>query len=195
MIKSKNWWLILNADKLVIGLTGMPGAGKSLVIKCVQKSGYAVVSMGDVIREETSKRGLALNSENVGKVMLELRAIGGENVVAEKCIPKIEAKQDSTILIDGIRSYAEVEVFSKHFSKFVLIAVHASPQTRFSRLASRGRSDDPTSLEIFNDRDMREINVGIGKAIALSKYIIINDDTIETLNERAKQVIERAEQK
>jgi dephospho-CoA kinase len=186
---------ILNTDKLVIGLTGMPGAGKSLVVKSAQGENYAVVTMGDVIREETTKRGLELNPVNVGKVMLELRATGGENVVAEKCIPKLEAKQAPTVIIDGIRSYAEVEVFQRHFAKFTLIAVHAPPRIRFNRLANRGRSDDPKSWEVFHDRDIRELGVGIGKAIALSEYIIINDDSIDTLNERAKQILRRAEQK
>jgi dephospho-CoA kinase len=107
--------LVLNTDKLVIGLTGMPGAGKSSVVKSAQKIGYDVVTMGDVIREETAKRGLELNPVNVGKVMLELRAIGGENIVAEKCISKIEVKETANVIIDGIRSYAEVEVFKSTF--------------------------------------------------------------------------------
>jgi len=187
--------LVLNTDKLVIGLTGMPGAGKSSVVKSAQKIGYDVVIMGDVIREETAKRGLELNPVNVGKVMLELRAIGGENIVAEKCISKIEVKETANVIIDGIRSYAEVEVFQKHFSKFTLVAVHAPPLIRFNRLANRGRSDDPKSWEVFHERDMRELGVGIGKAIALSEYIIINDDSISTLDERVRQILRRIEQK
>jgi len=186
---------MLNTDKLVIGLTGMPGAGKSLVVKSAQNTGYAVVSMGDVIREETTKRGLDLNPVNVGKVMLELRAIGGEMVIAEKCVPKITAKEASNVIIDGIRSFAEVEVFRKHFRKFVLVAVHAPPDIRFHRLAKRGRSDDPKTWETFNERDMRELGVGIGKAIALSEYIIINDESIDALNEKVRQILKSVEYK
>jgi len=151
--------------------------------------------MGDVIREETAKRGLELNPQNVGKVMLELRAIGGNNVVAEKCIPKIEENPNAAIIIDGLRSDAEAEVFQKHFAKFTLVAVHASPRVRFGRLANRGRSDDRKTWEVFHERDMRELGVGIGKAIALSEYIIINDENIGTLNVRAKEILWRTEQK
>ena len=43
----------MNSDKLVVGLAGMPGSGKSLVVETAQQEGYAVVVMGDVIREET----------------------------------------------------------------------------------------------------------------------------------------------
>jgi len=60
-------------DKLVIGLAGMPGAGKSVVVSAAKEGGYGIFVMGDVVREETASRGLELNPQNVGKVMLELR--------------------------------------------------------------------------------------------------------------------------
>ena len=57
----------MNADKIVVGLAGMPGSGKSLVVETARELGYAIVVMGDVIREETAKRGLELTPQNVGK--------------------------------------------------------------------------------------------------------------------------------
>ena len=185
----------MNADKLVVGLAGMPGSGKSFVVKTAEEEGYAVVAMGDVVREETAGKGLELNPTNVGKVMLQLRATGGESAVAEKCIPRIEQKENSKVMVDGLRSYAEAETFKKHFPKFVLVAVHASPEIRFSRLSSRGRSDDPKTWAVFHERDMRELSVGLGKAIALAEYLIINDYSVDTLTKRAREVLRRAEEK
>ncbi len=72
----------MSADKIVVGLAGMPGSGKSLVVETARELGYAIVVMGDVIREETMKQGLELTPQNVGKVMLQLRADGGVTVVA-----------------------------------------------------------------------------------------------------------------
>jgi len=60
-------------DKLVIGLAGMPGAGKSVVVAIAKGNGYGVVVMGDVVREEAKKRNLELSPEDLGKIMLELR--------------------------------------------------------------------------------------------------------------------------
>jgi len=51
----------------------MPGAGKSLVVDTARDLGYAIVTMGDVVREQTRQRGLEPTPQNVGKVMLELR--------------------------------------------------------------------------------------------------------------------------
>ncbi len=185
----------MNADKIVIGLTGMPGSGKALVIKAAQEQGYEVVTMGDAVREETAKRGLELNPANVGKVMLELRATGGDNVIADKCIPKIEQKQNSKIIVDGLRSYKEAETFQKRFTKFSLVTVHSSPQTRFKRLSSRGRSDDPKNWEVFKERDMRELSVGIGNAIALAEHVIINDGTEEDLKAAVAEALRKVEAK
>jgi dephospho-CoA kinase len=185
----------MNAERLVIGLTGMPGSGKSLVVQAAQDQGYEVVTMGDVIRGETAKLGLEPTPSNIGKVMLELRKTGGDGIIAEKCVLKILEKQNRKVIVDGLRSFIEVEVFKKNLSNFILVTVHASPQMRFERLSTRGRSDDPKNWDVFHERDMRELGVGIGNAIALSEYVIINDGTKEMLNEKAVEVLQRAEEK
>ena len=60
-------------DKLLIGLAGMPGAGKSVVVNVAKANGYGVVVMGNIVREEAARRGLKSNPQNLGKIMLELR--------------------------------------------------------------------------------------------------------------------------
>jgi len=151
--------------------------------------------MGDVIREETAKRGLEPTPQNVGKVMLELRKEGGAGVVADKCVLKIEQTSNPKIVVDGLRSFVEAEVFMKRLPSFILVTVHSSPQVRFERLSTRGRSDDPKTWEVFHERDMRELGVGIGNAIALAEYVIINDGTKKALNAKVAQVLRRAKAK
>ena len=188
-------WFGMTTGKLVIGLTGMPGSGKSLAVEAAKELGYEVVTMGDVIREETGKRGLELNPKNMGEMMLRLRAEGGDTIVAEKCIPKIMEKQGRRVVVDGLRSYVEAETFKKRLSNFVLVTVHSSPQIRFERLSTRGRSDDPKTWKVFKERDMRELGVGIGNAIALAEYVIINDSTKEGLTTQAAEVLKEVEEK
>ena len=185
----------MKKDKLVIGLVGMPGAGKSLVVEAALHRGYAVVVMGDVVREETRKRGFELNPKNVGQVMLELRKTGGNGVIAEKCVPKIQDAESEQIIIDGLRSLHEADVFKTHFPNFSLVAVHASPETRFKRLNSRGRSDDSNMWEVFRERDLRELSVGLGNAIAMAEHIIVNENTRKETNEKVEEVLRRVEDK
>jgi len=42
---------------------------------------------------------------------------------------------------------------------------------------------------------MRELGVGIGNAIALAEYVIINDSTKEVLTTQAEEVLKKAEEK
>ncbi len=185
----------MNAEKLVVGLAGMPGAGKSLVVETANEMGYAVVVMGDVIRAETKKRGLAPNPKNIGNVMVELRQVEGDNIVAKRCIPKIEQTKNPKVLIDGIRSLSEVEEFKRHFLKFKLVAIYASPETRFSRLHRRRRSDDPSGWEIFHERDVRELSVGLGDSIAMAEYIIVNENGRQVVKTKVQQVLRKIEEK
>jgi dephospho-CoA kinase len=185
----------MNADKIVVGLAGMPGSGKSLVVKTAQQEGYAVVVMGDVIREETQKRGLKPTPKNIGKVMLELREKGGNSIIADKCIPKIEQQKSGKVIVDGLRSPSEVDVFKAHFSKFSLIAVHASPETRFNRLYRRRRSDDPDGWELFHERDMRELSVGLGNAITMAEHFIINENKRADVKIKVKETLRMIEEK
>ncbi len=185
----------MSADKIVVGLAGMPGSGKSLVVKTANELGYAIVIMGDIIREETKKLGLELTPQNVGKVMLQLRADGGAAVVAQKCIPKIEAQKSGKILIDGIRSLYEVDAFKAHFAKFSIAAVHAPPEARFTRLTNRNRSDDPSAWEVFRERDIRELSVGLGNVIAMAEQMIVNDNSVEDTKDKVTEALRRIEEK
>ena len=184
----------MNADKLVVGLAGMPGSGKSLVVETAAAMGFGVVVMGDVVREETLKRGLELNPKNVGRVMLELRRKGGASVVADKCIPKIEQHETAKVIVDGVRSLSEVEAFKKHFANFNLMAVYASPETRFNRVYRRQRSDDPNCWEVFHERDLRELGVGVGDAIALAEYLVVNESSKANAKATVKRFIQRIEE-
>jgi dephospho-CoA kinase len=184
----------MNVDKLIVGLAGMPGAGKSLVVKTAQQEGYAVVIMGDVIREETRKQGLKLNPKNMGEIMLELRKTGGNSIIAERCISKIERRESRKVIVDGLRSLCEVDAFKMHFPKFSLVAVHASPETRFKRLYRRRRSDDPDEWKVFQERDMRELSVGLGNAIALAEHLIINEKDRSYTKARVREALRRVEE-
>jgi dephospho-CoA kinase len=180
-------------DKLVVGLAGMPGSGKSVVVRVAEERGYCLIIMGDVVREEARRRGLKPNPENIGKIMLELRQKEGSAVIAKRCMPKIKQAIRDRVIIDGIRSLDEVEEFKRHFPKFSLIAVHSSPETRFGRLYRRRRSDDPENWGVFRERDVRELSVGLGNVIAMAEYIIVNEEELEALEEKIREILRRVE--
>jgi dephospho-CoA kinase len=178
--------------KVVMGIAGMPGSGKATFNEIAKRKGYTVVVMGDEVREEAKRRGLKPTPENIGKIMLQLRREEGPAVVAKRCIPKIDNARGNIVFVDGIRSLHEVEEFKRHFPNFTLIAVHSSPETRFQRLFRRKRSDDPKGWETFLKRDQRELSVGLGDAIAMADYIIVNEGTKEEFKMKIHEVLKAA---
>jgi dephospho-CoA kinase len=178
-------------DQTVIGVTGMPGAGKDIAIEVFRELGFPIIVMGDEVRAETKKQCLTPTPENVGKVMLQIRAEEGPEVLARRCVPKIKAEKSPVVVVDGIRSMHEVQEYRKEFPNMRIMAVHASPRTRFKRLTTRGRSDDPQDWTTFTERDQRELSVGLGNVIATADLMIINEGTIEDFRRRLRQLLKR----
>jgi len=175
----------------IVAVTGMPGAGKSTAAQPLVDRGWSRVVMGDVIREETKRRGLPPDEKNTGDVMKDLRRQRGEAAVAELCIESIRRAESENVVVDGIRSIAEVEVFRKS-AQVLLVAVHASRPRRFAFLKERHRGDDPASYEMFLRRDERELEVGIGRAIALADEMISNEhSTPEALSGEMLVLVDR----
>ena len=174
----------------IIAVVGMPGSGKAIVSRVASSRGIPVLVCGDVVREETKKRGLAPTPENTGKVMLAIRQEEGPAVVAKRLIPKIASSTAPLLVVEGVRSMAEVEALRRDHL-VAIVAVHSSPETRYERLVARGRSDDPKSWEEFADRDARELGVGIGDVIALAQEMLINEKSFEDMNAASEAVLSR----
>ena len=153
----------------------MPGAGKSTIADGLKSKGYEIINIGNAVRNEAKRRNLEPTGSNLGKLMLELREKNGPGAVAELVKPEIENSKSNVIIIDGIRSSPEIEVL-KNYGKVKLLAIHASTNTRFEFLQNRGRSDDPKTKENFEERDTRELGVGISNPIALSDDAISNNN-------------------
>jgi dephospho-CoA kinase len=181
--------------KVVIGVAGMPGAGKATIRTTADSAGYSVVVMGDEIREETKRRGLEPTPQNIGEIMLKLREEEGPTAVAKRCISKIEEAKSKIVFVDGVRSLDEINEFKAHLDGFSLIAVHSSPEARYQRLSKRKRSDDPKGWDVFYQRDLRELSVGQGDVIALADWMIVNEGTYEEFKAKVSAVLEAVARK
>ncbi len=178
-------------DKIVIALIGMPGSGKTEASEVVSKeTGASTVVMGDIIREETLKRGLELNPENMGFVSIGLRQNHGDDVIAKRCIEKIKRIKNDIVIVEGVRSLAEIRAFKEKIPNFYTVLIEASQKTRFERLKKRGRPDDSISWDTFVKRDERELGFGIGKAIDSADFCIANEkEDLKTFKEKVRKTI------
>lgn len=170
----------MSNDILIVALTGMPGAGKTTVANFLSHKGIPLLVMGDVVREAAERDGLEPTSHNLTKLMLNLRKKNGPEAIAHLVVNKIKLmkkqdKQLSAVIVDGIRSMAEVQVL-KRIGSVKLLAIHGSTFTRYRHVRERGRSDVPSNVYEFDKRDKIEMKVGISSVIALADETISNND-------------------
>ncbi len=175
--------------KKIICITGMPGSGKGVVAQVAKSKGIPVFVMGDVVREEATRRNLPHKPEVLNMIARELREKEGLDAVAKRLATKIEKISENVVVVDGVRSLHEVNVFKK-YGDVVIIAVHASPKTRFKRILSRKRPGDPKTWEEFVERDFTELEFGVGNVIALADYMIVNEGDINNTISIANKILD-----
>jgi dephospho-CoA kinase len=175
----------------VIGVVGLPATGKGEFSRVAGELGIPVVVMGDVVRREVRRQGLSLTDETMGRISGELRHEYGRDALAALSIPAIEGADADVVLVDGIRSDAEVVRFREHFEEFYLIAVESPYDLRLERIRERGREDDTISAEELTSRDERELGWGLGEAILMADYSVKNDGGMSEYEIKARSILRK----
>lgn len=174
----------------VVAIVGLSGAGKSEVARAFEENGFIRVRFGDLTDQEARKRGLKLNEANERLIREELRREHGMAAYAKLNLPRIEAaRKNSNVVIDGLYSWEEYRLLKSRYGRdFYLVAVWASPSTRYRRLAERAVR--PLSPEEARARDHAEIeNINKGGPIALADFTILNEDSLKALERETERII------
>jgi dephospho-CoA kinase len=186
----------MSEDILIVALTGMPGAGKTTVANYLAQKGIPLLIMGDVVREAAQNDGLEPTSDNLSKLMLRLREKNGPEAIVYLVANKIktmkrENKEFGVVIVDGVRSMAEIHVL-RSVGNVKLLAIHGSTLTRYSHIRERARSDVPSNIGEFDKRDKVEMGVGISDAIALADETISNNDiSISELCDLSLRIVQK----
>lgn len=174
----------------VVSIVGMAGSGKSEVAKVFENSGFVKVRFGDITDQEISRRGLELNEKNERHVRGQLRKEHGMSAYARLSLPRIDRLLESTdAVVDGLYSWEEYTLLKNHYGdRFTVVAVWASPQTRYRRLTKRPIR--PLTHEEAVSRDIAEIEeINKGGPIAMADFTITNESSLEALERETKKVV------
>ena len=172
--------------KLII-TTGMPGAGKEEFLLAASDSGIPFLRMGDIVREFHAKRSDEDKDLSVGQLANLDRQRYGFDIWAKRAMEKMYG---DIFMIDGCRSMDEVRAYRNITDDVNIVAIYASPKTRYDRLVKRGRDDAPKNIEEFQARDTRELGWGLGETMALADYMIINESSLEDFKRDVKKLME-----
>lgn len=177
---------------LYIGLTGENCAGKTTAVDYLAKKGFYPISLSDIIREELQAEGKAITRDALIKKGNELREKFGPAILAVRAKEKMS--KDKNYVIDSIRNPAEVEEL-RRLKNFYLIYITATPETRFQRLKSRGREEDPKTLEAFQEIEKLEMEnaektkQNLRQTFALADKKIENNDQLSAFYEKIDRVL------
>ncbi len=173
----------------LIAFVGMPASGKSEAAAIAKSLNIPVINMGDVVRKEAARRGLAPTDENIGGTGTALRKEEGMDAISRRCAKNIP-RDSPMVIIDGIRNIEEINYFKKTFGDdFKLIALSTPFDERFERIKKRYRSDDMGSEEELKRRDEREKGWGLNSAIGKADITIENISTIEEFRKQIEKIL------
>ena len=176
--------------EILLVVTGMPGAGKDEFIGVCKEMGFTDLHMGDAVRKYAAMKNIEISDVEIGRFATSERSAYGMDIWARRTL--IESRE-KRIVIDRLRNYEELEYFQNELGseRCYLIAIFANRRQRLERIMKRNRSDDVHSLEELISRDERELKWGIGKAIALSDIMMVNNTTLEHFRREARSVIRK----
>lgn len=174
---------------IFLAVTGTQGSGKT-VFTDVAKEKYKIPTfrLGQIIVDECQKRGLELNSRNMGKMATVLRYESGDQSIVRRALPDIKKMAEISpelMLIDGVRSFTELTFLREELGEVILVAIIASLRVRKQRVEARKRIDHENTGD-FEEREQRELGFGLGDVITKADYYILNEDI--TKNEFIEQI-------
>jgi dephospho-CoA kinase len=187
-------------ENKVVCITGLCGAGKSVLSDYFLDHGYKYLRFGQITMDEVVKRGLPVNEANERYVREDLRKQYGMAAFATLNLPKIEELlKEGNVIADGLYSFEEYKVLKEKFGdNLAVIAVFASPKLRYERLGNRkvvagdtNVRNRPLTVEEGKSRDFSEIeNLNKGGTIAMADYTILNTKGLDFLQKQVKEVFD-----
>jgi len=183
---------------MIIGITGTLGAGKDEAAKFFMKQGFCYHSCSDIIRTECKKKGIPLDRDNLIKRGNYLREKYGSDILAKIIIERRIASNEKDTLVVSIRNPGEVEELRKQ-KDFVMIAIDAPIDIRYTRIKSRQRPEDHISFEKFKEQEDRERTGDknmqqLNKIIEMADFKIMNEGTLVDMQYKLEDLLDYIKQ-
>lgn len=184
---------------MIVGITGMIGAGKGAVVDCLVHNGFLHYSVRAFLTEEVERRQLPLHRASMLAVANELRATYGASHIIETLLERAGAA-GGNIVVESIRAPGEAALLHTLPNAF-LVSVDADIRLRYERISRRGSVTDTISFEQFAEDERRETtstsstdsNLTVCRTMA--DAVICNEGTLKELEREVLDTLLRLQQK
>lgn len=177
----------------IVAFVGLAGSGKSTAVEYFTKKGYPKVYFGGVIYQAMKDAGIERTASSEQKFRESVREEHGKDFVAKEMVKQIEnlaAAGQRHIIADGLYTWTEYQVLKKAFpGELTLIAIVSPRKLRYRRLSER--IERPFTATEAHERDITEIeHLEKGGPIAIADHYVINDGSVEELDEKLTVLID-----
>ncbi len=164
---------------MVIGITGLPGAGKGTAAAyLVEKYGGVAKQFSGPLRDMLTRLHQPITREHMQDLAKHLREIFGKDVFAETLLQDVQAAKESLIVMEGFRYFDEYNILKQH-PNFVFVAIETTFENRLQRIQQRSENvgDGQVTAESFTKQHEHETEKGIPDLIAKADHHIDNNGT------------------
>ena len=171
--------------KLVIGLIGEKGAGKSTFAGELRKrfSGKRISyrRFSDILIESlTPWAVIEINHENLQKFPVVMEQAYGKGILTQAMYHRITRDAAEVVIADGIRLPTDIAML-RSFSKNILVYITADAEIRFNRIRTgKEKSGEKfITFEQFMQEEQTETEVLIGKLGSKADVKIENNGSLD----------------
>lgn len=161
-------------ERLVIGITGRIGSGKTTVGRYLEsRHGFQYLRYSEVLAAWRAKD--PESKAHLQEVGWEVMAGGMQAELNRRLIAQV--KPDVSVAVDGLRHSLDYETLSNSFPKaFRLLYIHSAPQIRFDRLNKKGKHAEFSS---FKAADSHPVEHHIDSLQSNAAVVICNERTLQ----------------
>jgi dephospho-CoA kinase len=182
----------MNAQKIVIGIIGMPASGKGTIAEYIEKTyGAPKLRFSDALSTILDRLDVEKTRDHQIKLSEVLRETCGEDILSRAIQIGIFNAPSNFIIVDGVRREGDITTL-KEVSTFHLLGVDAEPQTRYERSKLRAEKAEEANqtFEDFQKLDQRSTEVTTRALMANAEIVFDNNGTIEQLYGQVDQYLQ-----
>ncbi|MBN2014769.1 MAG: AAA family ATPase [Candidatus Altiarchaeota archaeon] len=175
--------------KLVVGLSGKMGSGKTVVSRYLHKKyGAEQMRFSQILMDILERLHIPSEREALQKLGHALRSLVGEDVIVNAFRADLEAEKSRIIVVDGVRYPNEVDML-RSFGNNVLLYIDAPAEVRYRRCVERNeKGEGRVSFEKFLEAENRETERYLNEIAELSDYVVDNTGSVEELQQKVDKI-------
>lgn len=178
--------------KLVIGLTGNIGAGKSVISDHLHEEyGAERFRFSQILMDVLDRLYLPRDRGNLQALGVVLRETLGGDVIVNAFRKDLEKSRSQVVVVDGIRYMNEVDML-RSFDSNVLLFIDAPARLRYERVVKRAeKGEGKISFEEFLKTEQMGTEKNLPKIKKAADYVIENNGSIDSLLKEVDAIVKK----